>query len=335
MIPVHYVKLSILHRCPAPIITSPSINHVQAIPAQFRMISGCEDKQTSADVSNVATFKLPDPAGRAGGACTSAFLNIVYKDHKAPDEDLSFRDVLLEMRGLLASKDFEQIPQLSSSRPMSVETKFDLTPDGFSGTKRAVLIGINYIGQQGELSGCHNDVLNMKEYLMDVHGFDEANMTILMDDGVHLDPTKDNILAAYEQIVMDSQDGDVVYCHYSGHGSKLRDNNNDEEDGYDETLVPVDYYSAGQIRDDHLLRKLVIPMSAGVFATCIMDCCHSGTILDLPYNFKADGEQSDMESNEGYNFDPIEAILAGGAGAATGGLPGAATAVANECCSMM
>lgn len=59
----------------------------------------------------------------------------------------------------------------------------------------------------------------MKEYLMDVHGFEEANMTILMDDGVHLDPTKDNILAAYEQIVLDSQDGDAVYCHYSGESS--------------------------------------------------------------------------------------------------------------------
>ena len=29
----------------------------------IRMISGCQDKQTSADVGNVAAFQLPDPAG--------------------------------------------------------------------------------------------------------------------------------------------------------------------------------------------------------------------------------------------------------------------------------
>ena len=42
------------------------------------MISGCEDSQTSADVSNVNSFQLPDPKGRAGGACTSALLNGTY-----------------------------------------------------------------------------------------------------------------------------------------------------------------------------------------------------------------------------------------------------------------
>ena len=42
------------------------------------MISGCEDSQTSADVSNVNRFQLPDPKGRAGGACTSALLNGTY-----------------------------------------------------------------------------------------------------------------------------------------------------------------------------------------------------------------------------------------------------------------
>jgi len=34
------------------------------IPAEVRMISGCKDEQTSADVSNVANFSLPDPAGK-------------------------------------------------------------------------------------------------------------------------------------------------------------------------------------------------------------------------------------------------------------------------------
>ena len=38
------------------------------IKANVRMISGCMDTQTSADVSNVETFELPDPAGRSGGA---------------------------------------------------------------------------------------------------------------------------------------------------------------------------------------------------------------------------------------------------------------------------
>jgi metacaspase-1 len=42
-----------------------------ALPsANIRMISGCEDTQTSADVSSVDDFKLPDAAGKAGGACT-------------------------------------------------------------------------------------------------------------------------------------------------------------------------------------------------------------------------------------------------------------------------
>ena len=34
-----------------------------AMKKNVRMISGCEDTQTSADVSNVQSFSLPDPAG--------------------------------------------------------------------------------------------------------------------------------------------------------------------------------------------------------------------------------------------------------------------------------
>ena len=37
-----------------------------------------------------------------------------------------------------------------------------------------------------------------------------------MDDGVHTEPTKENILAAYEKLVSESEDGDVVFCHFSG-----------------------------------------------------------------------------------------------------------------------
>ena len=45
-------------------------------------------------------------------------------------------------------------------------------------------------------------------------------------------PTKQNILNAFERITQYSQPGDVVFLHYSGHGSRLPDQDGDEEDGY-------------------------------------------------------------------------------------------------------
>jgi hypothetical protein len=62
-------------------------------------------------------------------------------------------------------------------------------------------------------------------------------------------------------------------------------------------LIPVDFKQHGQIRDDDLLRILVRPMKEGVTMTCLMDCCHSGTVLDLPYRFTADGDKMVRQSN--------------------------------------
>ena len=188
----------------------------EVLAADVRMISGCEDVQTSADVSNVESFQLPDPAGLAGGACTSTLLKVLYDDHKTPEDTLSFVQVLKAMRVVLGDVGFDQIPQLTASKPIDVNADFALAQEGSDGTKRAVLIGINYVGQQGELSGCHNDVLNIKEYIMDVHGYEEENITVLMDDGEHETPTRENILAAFQKIAEDSEDGDAAFCHYSG-----------------------------------------------------------------------------------------------------------------------
>jgi hypothetical protein len=45
----------------------------------------------------------------------------------------------------------------------------------------------------------------------------------------------------------------------------VRDTNGDEADGYDETLVPLDYERAGQIIDDLILAELVLPLPEGTF----------------------------------------------------------------------
>ena len=50
--------------------------------------------------------------GRAGGACTSTLLKILYADEQVPEDDLSFTEVLDSMRSHLKSKGYSQIPQL-------------------------------------------------------------------------------------------------------------------------------------------------------------------------------------------------------------------------------
>jgi len=274
---------------------------VEFIPAEVRMISGCEDHQTSADVSNVSSFGLPDPAGRSGGACTSTLLQVLYKNREST-ENLSFQEVLMRMRAILKTKSFSQKPQLSSSRFLDIHQEFRIVPENFSGNRRAVIIGINYRGLRGELTGCHNDAKNIKEYIMNVHKFSDEEITMLLDDGYHKNPTKDNILNALNDLVSQSRSGDVCFVHYSGHGGKVKDKDGDEDDGYDETLIPLDYKTAGQIVDDELFTTFICALSSGVTLTCLMDCCHSGTILDLPYSFKADGECDEMVLQEGFNF---------------------------------
>mmetsp|Transcript_5515 Transcript_5515/g.10715 ORF Transcript_5515/g.10715 Transcript_5515/m.10715 type:complete len:325 (-) Transcript_5515:92-1066(-) len=278
----------------------------QAIPAVVRMFSGCEDKQTSADVSNVASFKLPDPAGRAGGALTSALLNVTYADHKDTGKDLTFKETLYAVRTSLQGKGFEQTPQLSSSRPTDLEEHFAILPKNFAGKRRAVMIGINYTGDNpGELRGCHNDVHNMKEYIKNCHGFTDADITLLLDDGKNTAPTAANILAAFKKLASEAKAGDACFVHYSGHGCSIRDDDGDEADGMDEALCPVDYKKSGVLRDDDVLEKLIAPLPRGVTLTCIMDCCHSGTILDLPYLFLADGMQEQMQPDPDFDFGPL------------------------------
>jgi metacaspase-1 len=164
----------------------------------------------------VSQFQLPDPAGRAGGACTSALLQVLYKDQQQSGQDLTWVQLLRSMRAALQRMGFDQVPQLTSSRMIDVHKTMYIVPPNCTGTKRAILIGINYTGQQGQLSGCHNDASNMGDYLEKVHGFPRSNMLILMDDNRNHAPTKQNIENAFQRIAQYSQAGDVVFLHYSG-----------------------------------------------------------------------------------------------------------------------
>ena len=67
---------------------------------------------------------------------------------------------------------------------------------------------------------------------------------------------------------------------------------------FDETLIPLDHEMRGQIRDFNLFHHFVHLMSRGVTVTCIIDSCHSGSILHLPYRFRSNSTSGEMEEDE-------------------------------------
>ncbi|CCX33246.1 Similar to Metacaspase-1A; acc. no. B0XPP3 [Pyronema omphalodes CBS 100304] len=164
-----------------------------------------------------------------------------------------------------------------------------------SGKRKALLIGINYFGQKGQLRGCINDVKNMSKFLHDRFQYKWDDMVILTDDQQHpkSQPTKQNILAAMHWLVKDAQPNDSLFFHYSGHGGQTKDLDGDEGDGYDETIYPLDFRYTGHIVDDEMHRIMVQPLKPGVRLTAIFDSCHSGSVLDLPYLYSTSGKQKE------------------------------------------
>lgn len=150
--------------------------------------------------------------------------------------------------------------------------------------KCAVIICINYIGTSNELRGCINDGNNIKKFLTVRAGFDSENIQFLADDGSGIHPTKENIIQSFRTLVdkATNEGFTELWLSYSGHGSYVKDENGDEADGCDETICPVDFSKSGFIVDDLIYSELVSKLPKGVTLFGLMDCCHSGTIFDLP-----------------------------------------------------
>ena len=152
-------------------------------------------------------------------------------------------------------------------------------------SRKALLIGINYIGSSNALNGCVNDILNVKNFLTTEFAMKEEEIVMLNEANPSLMPTRANILKYIAWLVKDAKPSSRLFLHYSGHGTNIADTSGDENDHRDECIVPVDYDSAGFIVDDELRKCLIDVLPAGCQLFTIFDCCHSGTMFDLKYNY--------------------------------------------------
>lgn len=161
--------------------------------------------------------------------------------------------------------------------------------------KKSLLIGINYVGSSHQLRGCHSDVDNMAEFLS-YRGYSNTHRDrVILTDRPEVQynspyyPTGHNILAAMDWLV--SEPGCTLFLHYSGHGGQIKDvDRNRSSTGLDDSIVPVDFESRGQISSTLLHEHLVTYMAPNCTLFIIMDCCHSGSAVELPFVYRSDSD---------------------------------------------
>ena len=151
--------------------------------------------------------------------------------------------------------------------------------------KRALLVGISDYQCINKYGGWNN-----------IHGKNDIDMlnTTLKKCGFSVsclynrEATKAGISKALNLLASQCKVGDIVYLHFSTHGQPFEDDNGDEDDGWDESIVPVDapieytkgkYEGENHLIDDELhkfctrIRKAI--GTKGMLYV-VIDACHAG-----------------------------------------------------------
>jgi hypothetical protein len=139
-------------------------------------------------------------------------------------------------------------------------------------TKRALCIGINYVGTSAQLAGCVQDANDWSAVLRD-RGFE---VSLLTDQWAG----RAAMLSSMQGLVETTGPDDLAVITYSGHGSWRVDRDGDEPDRRDEVLCPVDYSRAGMLADDDLF-KVFTSGHRWARVVFVSDSCHSGSVNRL------------------------------------------------------
>lgn len=152
--------------------------------------------------------------------------------------------------------------------------------------KRAFMVGVsNYDTaltsyQWNNINGVAD--IQLLKPILEKQGFQIS--AIIDDAATYLQITKQ-----LEQFIRGSKKGDIVYLHFSTHGQPVEDFDGDEEDGWDEAVIPIDayklyrrgvYQGERHLLDDQLnkyLQQLRSKIGKNGMVYVVIDACHAGT----------------------------------------------------------
>jgi metacaspase-1 len=203
---------------------------------------------------------------------------------------------------------------LSLMLPMLVLTSVLVSADD-----KALLIGVGkYQNPEANLPGIDLDIDIMRK-VADIMGYEQDNIKVLMDDQA----TLSNVETTIEHwLVNDTDKDDRIFIYFSGHGTRIPDENGDEsqDDGEDEVLVMHDFKPVQLNGKDSLINVLVddrinywltrIPSQSTIL---IVDACNSGTVTkNVVFNTRGLGEKSGVSKFYHYKGMPNKDVSASG-----------------------
>ena len=140
----------------------------------------------------------------------------------------------------------------------------------------ALIIGINKYENVDPLSYAVDDAEKVKDILIEKYGFAEDNIRYLTDK----EATKDNIMTAFNEILLTAGERDRVVLFYAGHGDTYKLPNGGDM-GY---LIPVD---GSNTKEKIFLTSIpmsdfeqIAKMSTAKHILYLVDACYGGLSLD-------------------------------------------------------
>lgn len=159
---------------------------------------------------------------------------------------------------------------------------------GVAQRKRALLVGISkyYANGRTAWTNIHGkEDVDLLTPMLKEKGFEVCSV-------VNEEATYQGIVSALNAFIDNTKKKDVVYLHFSCHGQPVEDGLNgyskDEEDGWDESIVPIDagrvydvdgYKGEKHLTDDELnvfFRTLRTKIGPKGMLYVAMDACHAG-----------------------------------------------------------
>jgi hypothetical protein len=145
-----------------------------------------------------------------------------------------------------------------------------------------ISIGCNYPNSRYTLRGCVNDAVDFSTTMVNL--CDQTGIFVklflCLDTGGSRTPTKNFILSILRQVISECNNGTYsgFIFYFAGHGFQIPDTSGDERDRQDESILGADGYV---VRDDEFFQQLT-RLNKDKEALFVFDCCHSGSMLDLP-----------------------------------------------------